>query len=222
MAQRTVHMLFAVLAADRVSVNDKNRFFIGSLLPDAYQDPAERKKAHFIRYLPDENSLYFDFHAYLDLFHDRVIRDDLYLGYYAHLVGDAFYRYYLYYEKKLMARLQACQLDVLHDDYRILNAFIARNYDMPVSFTVPEDFDREQIHTVTRFDIAETVRAYQDDLTVTADGHTVYLTEDMLREFADRYSGPLAAELNSVRSGGSLLDPLAYRWENKNRSDTRK
>ena len=39
MAQRTIHMLFATLLADKIDIFDKNRFLIGSILPDAYINP---------------------------------------------------------------------------------------------------------------------------------------------------------------------------------------
>ena len=39
MAQRIIHMLFATLLADKIDIFDKNRFLIGSILPDAYINP---------------------------------------------------------------------------------------------------------------------------------------------------------------------------------------
>ena len=48
MAQRTIHMLFSTLLLDKIELFDKNRFFIGSILPDAYTNPVNRKVSHFI------------------------------------------------------------------------------------------------------------------------------------------------------------------------------
>ena len=93
MAQRTIHMLFATLLLDKMELSDKNRFFIGSILPDAYINPTNRKVSHFIKYISEENCLYFDFQDYFERFQNQIMHDDLYLGYYAHLVEDAFYKF---------------------------------------------------------------------------------------------------------------------------------
>ena len=36
MAQRTIHMLFSTLLLDKIELFDKDRFFIGSILPPVY------------------------------------------------------------------------------------------------------------------------------------------------------------------------------------------
>lgn len=66
MAQRTIHMLFVTLLLDKMELSDKNRFFIGSILPDAYTNPINRKVSHFIKYIPEENCLYFNFQDYFE------------------------------------------------------------------------------------------------------------------------------------------------------------
>lgn len=42
MAQRTIHYLFGELFAEQIVFKDKNRFWLGSILPDAYADKSER------------------------------------------------------------------------------------------------------------------------------------------------------------------------------------
>ena len=72
--------------------------------------------------------MYFDFHEFLQRFQNNVIDDDLYLGYYAHLVDDAFYRYFLYNEKNFMLKIKSSEVDILHNDYHILNSYIEKKY----------------------------------------------------------------------------------------------
>ncbi|MGN0350247.1 MAG: hypothetical protein ACI4ES_01245, partial [Roseburia sp.] len=72
MAQRTIHILFATLLSDKIELYDKNRFLIGSILPDAYINPTDRKIAHFIKYTSDENCLYFNFHEFLEKFQSNI------------------------------------------------------------------------------------------------------------------------------------------------------
>lgn len=215
MAQRTIHVLFGTLLSDKIELYDKNRFLIGSILPDAYIDPSDRKVAHFIKNLPDENCLYFDFQDFFEKYDLKVRNDDLYLGYYAHLVEDAFYRYFLYYEKCFMKKIKRYELDILHNDYYILNSYIAGKYVLPSHLEVPKDFEDEPLNGITEFDIKEIVSAYENDVVEVRNEKTELLTEAMLEEFVLKYIDVLADELHSVKNGHSKLNVLDYKWENK-------
>lgn len=215
MAQRTIHILFATLLSDKLELFDKNRFLIGSLLPDAYKIATNRKISHFIKYISDENCLYFDFHDFLEQFQNKVIDDDLYLGYYAHLVEDAFYRYFLYYEKHFIEKIKSYELNILHNDYHILNSYIAKKYALPSHLELPKAFEDELLNGITEFDIPQIVSDYENDVVELCNGKTVLLTEAMLDEFILKYIDILAEELHSVRNGRSKLNTLDYKWENK-------
>ena len=108
MAQRTIHMLFATKLTDKVDIKDKNRFFIGSILPDAYINHEDRDKTHFIKRIQqlDYKINYIDFGEFYKKYCNKIMSDDLYLGYYAHLIEDAFYRHYLYHEKDYMEKIK--------------------------------------------------------------------------------------------------------------------
>ncbi|MBE5949381.1 MAG: hypothetical protein E7261_10185 [Lachnospiraceae bacterium] len=215
MAQRTIHMLFGTLLSDKIELFDKNRFLFGSILPDAYINPANRKVAHFIKYISAENCLYFDFQDFFKRFQDKIINDDLYLGYYAHLVEDAFYRYFLYYEKRFMEKIKSYELDILHNDYHILNSYIVRKYALPSYLELPKTFEQESLNEITEFDIPKIIDDYKNDIVELSNEKTVLLTESMLEEFVAKYIGVLADELRSIRNGYSNLNVLDYKWENK-------
>ena len=215
MAQRTIHMLFGTLLLEKLAPVDENRFLIGSMLPDAYINPAERKVAHYIKYIADENRLYFDFEDFFHRFKNKIISNDLYLGYYAHLVEDAFYRYFLYYEKHFMEKIKSYELTILHNDYHILNSYIAKKYNLPSYLETPKEFKDELINGITEFDIEKIIDDYKNDIVEVSDEKTVLLTEDMLEEFVAEYIEVLADELLSIRNGHSRLNVLDYRWENK-------
>ena len=89
MAQRTVHYLFGEMISKEITLSDKKRFLLGCILPDAIE-PACRTASHFK--VETNTRKYFDFEAFRNQFFDLILRDDLYLGYYLHLVEDAFYR----------------------------------------------------------------------------------------------------------------------------------
>lgn len=216
MAQRTIHMLFATLLAEKVELKDKNRFLIGNILPDSYIEPSNRKKAHFMKYEEADNSIFFDFHDFLEQFKDKIKEDDLYLGFYAHLVEDAFYRYFLYYEKDLMSKIPAYQLDILHSDYALLNGYIAEKYNMPIELESPKDFEKEELNEIVLFDAGKIIEDYKRDITEPVSGKTVFLTEEMLDEFIFEYIDLLEREIKSIlETGKSILNIRDYKWEKK-------
>lgn len=215
MAQRTIHMLFAKVLSEKVELKDKNRFFIGSIMPDSYVDPGARKKAHFMRHTADDNGRFFDFPSFYEKYKEKIVSDDLYLGYYAHLVEDAFYRYFIYYEKDFMSKLASYELTVLHKDYSILNSYISSKYDMPLDIKKPADYDGEVINEIALFDIDKIISDYEEDLKTQIDEKPVLLTEEMLEEFVEKYADLMAKEIESVKTGKSVLNALDYSWENK-------
>lgn len=219
MAQRTIHMLFATLMAEKIELKDKNRFLIGNILPDSYVEPSCRKKAHFMKYIEEDNSVFFDFHDFLERFKDKIQEDDLYLGYYAHLVEDAFYRYFLYYEKDLMSKIPASRLNILHSDYALLNGYIAGKYNMPLELEAPKDFEKEELNAIVLFDAEKIMEDYKRDITEPVTGKTVFLTEAMLDEFISEYIDLLIREIESIsETGKSTLNTMDYKWEKKSQS----
>lgn len=215
MAQRTIHMLLALMVSQRTKIKDPARFFLGNLLPDSFSLPENRKKAHFIKHIESENTVYFDFHAFFEKYKRDIAKDDLYLGYYAHLVTDAFYRYFIYYEKDFMSRVSRADLTIMHEDYNVLNAYINEKYNLPADIKVPEDFRLEKINDITEFRTEEFIEEYRNDLRTPAGGRTRLLTESMLDEFVDSYLYGLINELECAMAGETVLDPKNYKWENK-------
>lgn len=213
MAQRTIHMLFAKLVADKLEISDLDRFYLGSILPDAYVEATDRKVAHFIKYMPEDNCLFFDFQDFATKYQKEIIEDNLYLGYYAHLVEDAFYRYY---EKDMLSKIKSYKLDILHQDYRILNSYIDKHYDLPKQIKVPDRFNAESLNDITAFNVDKLTKDYSNDLQECVNEKTKLLTEEMIEEFISKYIDVLTSELLSIQKSYSTLNALDYKWLNKN------
>ena len=210
-------MLFATKLTDKVDIKDKNRFFIGSILPDAYINHEDRDKTHFIKRIQqlDYKINYIDFGEFYKKYCNKIMSDDLYLGYYAHLVEDTFYRYFLNYEKNLIAKIKSYELGILHNDYHILNSYITKKYALPAHLELPKDYEKEVLNEITEFDVKQIVQDYSNDIVEIFNEKTVLLTEDMLEEFVLRYIDIIADELCSVRNTHSKLNVLDYKWKNE-------
>ena len=66
MAQRTIHYLFGELLSKQIELKDKKRFWLGSLIPDAYMDVKFRDVTHYK--VRGEEGTYLNFHKFLDVF----------------------------------------------------------------------------------------------------------------------------------------------------------
>ena len=59
MAQRLIHYLLGEIFSKEIELKSKERFLLGSIIPDAYMDLKDRDKTHFAN--RTEETTYFDF-----------------------------------------------------------------------------------------------------------------------------------------------------------------
>ena len=175
-----------------------------------HEDIYKKKKKKRIQQL-DYKINYIDFGEFYKKYCNKIMSDDLYLGYYAHLIEDAFYRHYLYHEKDYMERIKSHELEVLHTDYHILNSFISHKYDMPV-LEIEADMQNEILNAIAPFDISGIIREYELDSVESIYQCAVILTESMLEEYLSEYVDLAARELCSTRKGKSILNTDDYKW----------
>lgn len=209
MAQRMMHYLFGELLSDGSGITDKSRFLLGSLLPDTYSEPAERDSAHYIA--RSGHSAIFDFARFREDFAEELPGDGLYLGYYMHLVEDAFYRRFIA-DKNFRRPATAEGISFLHNDYHILNAYIVRKYGLRFGLDASADISGEAINRIARFDMQRLFRDAQADFHESISGETAYISPAFADEFVEKYLPLAKKELAAVFSGKSTLTPEDYRY----------
>ena len=57
MAQRTIHYLFGETLSNQIKLKDRNRFLLGSIMPDTYANANDRDLTHYK--IKKENQAYF-------------------------------------------------------------------------------------------------------------------------------------------------------------------
>ncbi len=211
MAQRTIHYLFGEVIANQIELTDKERFLLGSIMPDAIE-VCDRDKSHFK--VRTDTHVYFDFEAYRNQYFDLIRRDDLYLGYYMHLVEDAFYRAFIYQNRFTMPRTQE-EVKLLHNDYHILNAYIVRKYNIHNILKKNTVLKQEPIGSIANFLISEFLDEMSNDFTEQTEGVTVFLTESMLDEFIETYIPLAVEEIKNLKDGTFNLRASDYAWPRK-------
>lgn len=212
MAQRTIHYLFGEVISRHVVLRDKRRFLLGSVLPDAYCDVKDRDVTHFM--VREEHRKYVDFHAFLEQYYDQIQRDDLYLGYYIHLVEDAFYRN-LFHNKYQKVPRSMDEVKRLHKDYHILNSYIVKKYGLRNEVALDVDLQREIFHEIASFRVKEFLQEMDEDFREDISGETYYITENMVDEFVEDYLSLAVKEIESIKAGKSCLKVEDFVWGRK-------
>lgn len=136
-------------------MHDGARLRFGAVLPDA---SVNKRKTHFRIYNEKLGIRLYDLESYRAQFGEHMQKDDLYLGYYLHLIEDALYRKTLYdtfgwnpYTPESTARM--------HHDYTLLNRHFIQKYNIRDDLAVPENFPQEPIFAFEPFDAEGLLRS---------------------------------------------------------------
>lgn len=125
MASSLMHYAITDKILQLFPMHDGARLRFGAVLPDA---SVNKRKTHFRVYNEKLGIRLYDLESYRAQFGERMQKDDLYLGYYLHLIEDALYRKTLYdtfgwnpYTPESTARM--------HHDYTLLNRHFIQKYN---------------------------------------------------------------------------------------------
>ena len=211
MAQRMIHALLAEKLMQEEPVRDPERFVLGSILPDAYQRRIYRDDTHFVQRLED-GRVYYDFRMFAEKYAEQM-QDDLYLGYYMHLAEDVFYRTYIRCDRHLEIFGIKENVRILHRDYQLLNAAIVQKYGLVQRISGVPDLAGEPLMDIAPLRVPEFLQDFAQDFQETLPGEPVFVNEEMLAEFLDRYYPKIREEYLAVKHGYSAIDPQAYAWQ---------
>ena len=214
MAQRTIHLLLGKIMLENVNIKNRNRFLLGSVIPDAIESLSMRNTTHFIKELEDEGKWYFDLYGFRERYEELMKTDDLYLGYYMHLVEDTLYRNFLYRDYQFASHFKTEEeIKTLHNDYRLLNMHIVKQFGLKNTIERPVNFERERINEVVPFCLDVFLEEMDKDFLPFDNGTTtVLLTENLLDEFIEKYAMLCVTELVAVKKGEKYLNPFTYIW----------
>lgn len=210
MAQRTIHYLIGEQLLDG-SIENANRFRLGNLLPDAYCEDGVRRITHFTRILED-GTRYSDFEAFRRMFPGKTETDELYLGYYLHLIEDACFRVFVARRRLYGTLPSSWDISFLHQDYHLLNRYLSERYGLTMQVKAEEELESEPICCIYPFRQQELLEALGQDLEERTLGQTRYLTEALLEEFLKEAVPVCRNALQRIRQGSEPLDPMTLTW----------
>lgn len=156
----------------------------------------------------------YDLDAFHSAFGKRMLEDDLYLGYYLHLIQDAVFRRFVY-DKHGWDPVTPGNVEKLHNDYSLVNRYIIEKYHLTNDIAVPEGFEEERLCEICRFNtrlLAESMDSFFDPA---ADGEIFFFTKAMSDEFIAEAVASCTQEIDALRSGAKGMDMYACAWDKK-------
>ena len=209
MAARTVHYALALLICKKCNIENIDRFIAGELLPDAIEhNNVNHAKTHFkITYEVCKKLI--DTKSFLEKYRAMIMKDDLYLGYYLHLIQDAVYRRFLYTDEGFINKRNGNYVSELHNDYALLNEYIINKYGLEI---IDNAINIDCIDEIYDFKYNELLDELKLDFSNRGTGTTVHLTEDMMDRFIEISFGICCEELEALKEKNSKFNYLFYSW----------
>jgi hypothetical protein len=126
MASSIIHLAITNELTKKYEFKDIARLKLGACLPDS----GKGNSSHLKKSIWGGNKKVYDFEYFRLKFGDLMKSDDLYLGYYLHLIQDICYRHFMYDKYKWNPTIPG-NVERLHNDYAIINHYVAVKYGIP-------------------------------------------------------------------------------------------
>ena len=139
------------------------------------------------------------------------LMDDLYLGYYLHLVEDVLHRRFMYTDHGFDPRVPG-YVERLHRDYAVTNAHVIEAYGLREDMVKPVDLTGQRILELGGFDIPGLIRALHGYFQPVPETEAFIFTEQMADELIRESASLCEAELAALRGGGVPLSALDWVW----------
>lgn len=209
MASSIMHLAVTKELMKHYTFKDESRLKFGAILPDA----GEGKAGHVNRYIWGRNKKSYNFELFRDKFEEQMKNDDLYLGYYLHLVQDICYRHFVY-DKHHWNPMIPGNVDKLHKDYSIINYYVTEKYNLKNDIVAPEDFEKEPINELCSYDVKWLMDS-MDSYFQKVEGDIFFFTREMADEYIAEAVELCLKELNALGSGGKLIESYDNAWDSR-------
>ena len=210
MASRIIHLAITDLISKKYGYKDKNRLELGSILPDA----ATGENSHLKISICNGTKKTYDLTVFRSGFLSKILEDDLYLGYYLHLIQDMYFRDFVY-NRYHWNPLPPGNVEKLHNDYALINQYVIQKYALSDTITVPASFDKEPLNKLGRFSIYEFLADMKGDFQRHLTGTTFFFTKEMADEFIAYACEKCMQEIYSLFHDLTCLDERTLAWQRR-------
>ncbi len=214
MASRIIHAALGTLLSERYPIKDFSRFLLGELLPDAYAEGQGTAASHLKCSLCDGAKKTYDLEQFRRLFAEKLKKDDLYRGYYLHLVQDLYFRDFVYNRYHWDPR-PAGNVEKLHRDYRLANAYVIGKYQLKPVLQIPEDFQQEALCQLYPYGVEQLKKDFAVDFEPCEEEEAFFFTKEMADDFIQIAVEQSLLELYALEQGSYHTDMVQMAWKNK-------
>jgi len=210
MASGIMHLAITKKICETYRCKVPKRLNFGAVLPDYSED---RRKAHLRIPVWGRNKRTYDLNGFRARFGAKIREDDLYLGYYLHLVQDVIYRHFVYDRYHWNPNIPG-HTEKLHNDYSLLNRYVREKYGLENDLRIPEGFDGEELGQLAPFDPVGLINTMGGFFTQGGTGETFFFTQDMADAYIAEAAETCLQELEALQSGTTVMDSYDLAWEN--------
>lgn len=212
MASRIIHLAITDILTGKYPFKDINRLKIGATLPDASAPGQSTEGSHLKIRICGLTKKTYDLTRYRKEFGRKMKEDDLYLGYYLHLVQDILFRYFMYEMHRWDSKTPG-NVDRIHNDYALINTYVVRKYQLRDDIVIPQDFADEPIHGFYPFGYESFYEDLKGDYEPYQEGSLFFFTEQKADAFIGMAVDFCLKELDALSQGKTGLDEYAWGWK---------
>ena len=213
MASSIIHYAITCELIKRRQFNNPDRLKLGSILVDA----GYNGNSHMKISVAGGHKKTYDLDGYKSTYGGLMKSDDLYLGYYLHLIQDIIYRHFVY-DKYHWNPLIPGNVEKLHRDYAIGNFYVTQKYNLKNEVTIPVDFDKEPINQICSFDFDGLVQNMNSYFVPIEDDDIFFFTKEMTDEYIAEAVEYCLEELDNLDEQRDGADSYLLAWDNAPRS----
>lgn len=210
MASPAMHLTIARSLAQTKRITNTARFTLGQIYPDLIASCSQNHAdSHYKSTICEGQKKMIDFARFQATYHDKFLSDSFYLGYYLHLVQDAFYRKYLFIDHGYRVTSKK-DTENLHHDYSILNEYLVTKYHLDCNLIIPEDII--DLSGVDPLQLQDALQRTKDQMNCKPEGEPFFFTKLMADEYIKEAIELCSKEYDAVLSGQTYLDPIDFSW----------
>lgn len=213
MASSIIHYAITCELIKRRQFHNPDRLKLGSILVDSGYNGNNHMKIS----VAGGHKKTYDLDGYRSIYGELMKQDDLYLGYYLHLIQDIIYRHFVY-DKYHWNPLIPGNVEKLHRDYAIGNYYVVQKYRLKNEVIIPADFDEEPINQICTFDLDSLVQNMNSYFIPIEEDDIFFFTKEMTDKYIAEAVEYCGRELDNLECQKEGTDDYLSAWDNRPRS----
>ena len=211
MASRIIHLAITNELSQQYEFSNIDRLYFGTIIPDGVSSCQDYILSHFKLRISDTGKRSYNLTEYKEKFGNLLKVDDLYFGYYLHLIQDLLYRHFMYDRYHWNPKPDG-NIERLHDDYKQINAYVISKYGLHSDIHVPNGFASEKINEIADFEPDRFIQELKNDFERIEYKERFFFTDNMVDEYIQWAVEYCKKELAALENGSYYFDEYEWSW----------